>query len=301
MAGRNWKAWGIKVVFGVGVVALVLAGATVGLETEPNDGRQTAEEVTVGEEVTGTTASGENPDWFAFSVEAGDIINVSAYADGNGDTEVELFDRNGNQITATKKLSDETGRMATTARYSGIYYVRVSPYFSFSGADYRFTVRLDQSDDFEPNEDIGNATELTSPDTEGELTLGDTDTFSFEAEADEQINVSAFASAAGTTSVALLDRNGTVIERTDSLSGATVELSGVAPYSGQYYVQLSPRFAVESGASYNLTVENPTISPPEENSQTDNGDGGPPILLILVAVAALVGAVLVYRQTQSGG
>lgn len=215
------------------------------------------------------------------------MINVTASADGSGDTEVELFDRNENQITATARVSDESGRMTTTARYSGTCYLRVSPYFSFSGTDYRFTVQLDESDGFEPNEAIGNATELTSPEIEGELTLGNTDTFSFEAESGKLINVSAFASGDGTTTMALLDHNKTALNSTDSLSGSTVELSAVATDSGEYYTQLYPRFAVESGASYNLTVETPTISLPSENGGQSRG-GGLPLVPILVALVGVL-------------
>jgi hypothetical protein len=288
----------------IGIVVTLLVVATFGTtgiaagaaEEEPNNGQEEAQEVSTGEEVTGELTSGD-VDYYRFTVESGTVINISAYSDGVGNTNVELLDRNGNQRTGISGLTDQNGQAGATSTYSGTHYVRVERRFSDRGGEYSFTIETSDSDDFEPNEDPANATELIDEEeVGGELTIGDTDWFTISAEEGDDINVTAYADANGATNVQLYDRNGTLLNGQDGLTGQFARFNHTATYTGAYNVRLTSRFG-NYGATYNLTVDLP--GEPQSQDSTTNGseadeadDGGLP-LVPLVAGVAIVLLVLV--------
>jgi hypothetical protein len=296
---------------GLALVVVTTALAPVGVaaatqEEEPNNGREEAQEIETGEEVSGETTSGSGSDYYAFTAEGGDIITVSAYAsaDNGADTQVELLRADGTQVANTPNLAGERATMGTTAPYTGTYYVRLVPYFSATGASYNFTVETTTGDDFEPNEDRGNATALTDErEAAGKLTIGDADWFRFSAASGDRFNLTAYASGNGSTNVDLRHANGTVLDRFSSVSGTQRTLNWTANTSGTYYVQVTPQFGSTYGAAYNLTVDLPG-SPETGGNDSDGSDGGGsggglPLLLIVGVVVGVVGAGVGYWRTQT--
>jgi hypothetical protein len=165
--------------FRVGVVIVLLAiaaagpawAAVVGPEEEPNDGQQEAQEITLGEEVTGELTSGD-VDWFKFTAESGDVITVSGSTDGVGNTNFELLDSDGNQFDGVSGLTNQSGQAGATATYPGIYYLRVERRFTERGGEYSFTVETNDTDAFEPNEIQSDATDVVDEEERaGELTI----------------------------------------------------------------------------------------------------------------------------------
>ncbi|MEF8851609.1 MAG: PPC domain-containing protein [Haloarculaceae archaeon] len=245
------------------VVALLVAGAlgpvAGGLltpdEEEPNDSREEAQEVPVGETVTGELPE-EDRDWFAFTVERGVIVNVTAStADGDRGTDFTLRDPDGDKVGGTR-LGGGRDYFGTTAAPGGTYFVTtvgVSP--GQGGVPYEFTVETSRTDDFEPNEERKNATEVGVGETiSGEVSVGDRDWFAFTVEAGETINVTAAAEDRRGTEFNLVTPDGDGIEGT-RLSGGRDYFGTTAVTSGTYYVQTLGVSPGRGGGEYNFTVE----------------------------------------------
>ena len=108
---------------------------------EPNEDQGNATRVSNGEEIQGEMTIGDT-DWFGFTAAQGDAINITAFADANGATSFQLYDRNGSLLTSDDGVSGRMVRINETAPYTGEYAVRVTPRFENYGASYNLTVNL---------------------------------------------------------------------------------------------------------------------------------------------------------------
>lgn len=283
------------------VAAVVLTGGVAaGPEEEPNDQRDGAQAITLGEEVTGELTSGD-VDWFQFTAERGKSLTVSGETDEVGNTNFELLDSDDNQIGGISGLTDASAQTGSISTYTGTYYLRVERRFTDRGGEYSFTVETTDTDAFEPNEAQANATVLVDEEeVEGEITVGDTEWFNITAEQGETINISAFADSSGATNFQLYASNGTFLTGNDGISGAFTRINTTAPYSGTYSVRVTPRFSDQFGATYNLTVDLPGEPPSEPNetrddetagdetAEDDETDSGLPLVPVVVAGIAVV-------------
>lgn len=292
---------GIVIVLLIFTAAAPTAVAAAGAEENPNDGQEDAQAVTLGEEQTGRLTSGD-VDWFKFTVESGKAITISGSTDEVGTTNFDLVDSNGNQLDGTSGgLSNESGEIGATSTYTGTYYLRVERRFTDRGGEYSFTVETTDTDAFEPNENQINATEITDEEEiTGELTIGDVDWFNITAEQGETINVTGFAGANGTTNFQVHAKNGTIITGQDAISGKFARINATAPYTGQYSIEVGPRFDGKYGAVYNLTVDLPGEPSPNTNGtraeETQEGgetDGGLPVVPLVAGIAIVVVSLFV--------
>lgn len=310
----RWKMIRPSVRIGVAVVLLVAVSAAsigavaIGPEEEPNSGQGEAQEISLGEEVTGELTSGD-VDWFQFTAESGNVITISGSTDDVGNTNFELIDANGNQMASVSGLTGQSAQVGATSTYTGTYYLRVERRFTDRGGEYSFTVETTDTDAFEPNEDRANATELTDEEeVEGELTIGDTDWFNVMVEQGDTINLSAFADTSGVTNFQVYDRNGSLIAGQDGISGRFARVNVTATYAGEYYVRVAPRFSDRYGATYNLTVDLPgdpsseTTGTQQGETQNDDGqeetetDSGLPVIPMVVGAIVLLVVVVVWRS-----
>lgn len=253
-SGRFLTA-GVAVIVVVGLVGALPVAATQQAEEEPNDSLDEAQEVAIGETVAGELPA-EDTDWFAFAVERGATINVSASAaDGDRGTDFGLRGPDDSGITGAR-LSGGNDYFGTTAAVGGTYYVRtvgVSP--GQGGVPYEFTVETYRTDDFEPNEDRENATEIGVGETvSGEVSVGDTDWFAFTVDAGETVNVTAAAEDKRGTEFNLVTPDGDSVQGT-RLSGGRDYFGTTVATGGTYYVQTLGVSPDRGGGEYNFTVE----------------------------------------------
>jgi hypothetical protein len=245
--------------------AVPVASAAAG-EEEPNDGREAATSISTGTTVDGSIDPSDDDDWFAFTAEAGETINVTMVTEsGNGKNNMKLKTRSA-QRGGTDVSANGSGFMGTTARYTGTYYVQVKKdFFADQGVGYTLRVNTSETDDFEPNEDRANATRITANTTQsGDVTVGDTDWFRFEAERGETINVTMTAGSGGTNNVKLFDRS-SQRDGVDASAGDPGSVGTTARYTGTYYVQVKKDFFASHGADYTIDVRTYRTDPFEPN------------------------------------
>ncbi|MEO6594829.1 MAG: hypothetical protein ABIP94_08765, partial [Planctomycetota bacterium] len=104
---------------------------------EPNQSPATATPIVLGLDVTGTAQSGNEPDWYAFTITA--PTTVGAMAQGTGATPLagstlRVWDANGNTYGSGSGGATTHGRLITTILVPGTYYLEIAgSQFALSG------------------------------------------------------------------------------------------------------------------------------------------------------------------------
>jgi len=249
-----------------GVIVPVAGMVATPPEEEPNDGRDEAQDIAVGETITGELPA-EDGDWFAFTVQAGETINVTAAADTGRATEFGLFTPDGDNVGG-ERLSGERGTFGTTADSSGTYHVRAAGDSPSRGSGvYNFTVDVPgetlglSNDRFErPNPPVGNqdrtnATDV-GPGTYGDLAIvdDDRDVFAIDVNEGERVVADAtFAHAENDLALALTDAGGTTVASANS-STDDERLRFVAPSTGTYYLEVTGQAGAATTYALDLTI-----------------------------------------------
>lgn len=235
---------------------------------EPNDTRESALEIAPGESVDGVVI-GDEEDWFAFEVTAGEGIELELTVRDvalNRDVEMALFDPEGLEIGALPTDNPNRGAYRTdyeflasvglppstdpsvvgadVAEETGTHYVRVSEVGpdTLNGevrgfSAYTLAVETVALDRFDPNERREAATRIEPGETiEAVLAGYDRDWYAFDAEEGEEIVV-----------------DYEFVDTTDGLLGTERELHGptgevvtevfepvIAPVSGTYALLVAP-------------------------------------------------------------
>lgn len=253
---RRLLVVGVTLAVITSIVAPVVGVAVAADETEPNDSRENAEQIQIGETIEGDLPESDE-DWFAFTVEKGETINVSAAAAVSDDsTDFSLVTPNGEEV-AGARLSDNSESFGTTATTSGTYYIEiagVSP--SRGGPAYNFTVETYETDPFEPNEDSQSATRLYQNPFPGDgatVSLNDRDWFVFTVEEGETVSVSA-TDAEGdlSTEFGLFTPSGSNYGA--RLGGESESFSPATNTSGTYFLRARGVSTSPGGGDYNFTV-----------------------------------------------
>jgi len=151
---------------------------------------------------------------------------------------------------------------------------RGNPRPSGRGGCQSFTVETYATDSFEPNEEFTNATRI-SPDTtrSGQTPIGDTDWFTFEAEAGETINLTGSVPAGDDPDKMRIytaegARSSTWMTEARISGGETQSIGITAPYTGTYYVRVLYDFG--SPSEYNFTLETYRTEAIEPNEDRGN-------------------------------
>lgn len=291
----------------VAVVALSVVGGgavTTGVlaaeETDDNDSRETATEMAVNNTETGTL-EGNDTDWYAFEVEAGERIwthlNFSAEDSTvlyeNKSARFDIFGPSGDNVN--EGPSDAMGPAyspsafteafgGVMAQQSGTYYIRVK---GQNISDYDLTVETQRLDQYDPNEQPATAPSIESDETISAVMSGpDVDTYAIDLEEGETINVTASDSSylvntqllGPNASDATVHRHHNEYVVTDEPSWST-QFNHTANASGTYFVRVYPyeegifSYDVESPYELSVTIsgDEDDESPAEDDPETDDG------------------------------
>ncbi len=261
----------------VALLVLSTVGSVVGAaplaapsppEDEPNDGRESATPITPGETITGGIPDEADEDWFAFEVEAGETINLTARLGPGSGLKFHVLGPDGGKV-ATTRGGDETISTGATATRSGTYYVRAFHWTGDGATDYSFTVRTYATTDREPNEDRANATPIPTGETvEDEISIGDTDWHAVDVEAGETINLTADVGPGAGLEFDIVDPAGETVGGARGSDGAIFG-GTTAAQSGTYYVNVY-RMGGGPRADYSFAVRTSTTTDREPNEDRAN-------------------------------
>lgn len=237
------------------VVAIGAASGAVSAadEAEPNDDRANATNISSGDQIEGTVADDGDEDWFAFEAERGDTVNATLDVGSGGADTIVLTD-------GDSKLDSETGEnstvsVGTTVREDDILYLKITRNtFANNGTDYTLTLDTSTDDEFEPNEDRGNATRITTGTTqEGTISIDDADWYEFDAQRGETINLTVEGGTGGENTIRLYDDERKVSSVT--VGDSTGSAGTTVQESGTYYVEIVRNNFANSGTDYTLDLQ----------------------------------------------
>lgn len=110
-------------------------------ETEPNNAREQANEVTVGSWVNGKSEPAKDVDWFRFAAQAGQRLLLEVWAerlDSRLDATLELYDAGGKLLTLVRDTYHFDPLIDFRAPADGEYFVKVRDLQYRGGADYPY-------------------------------------------------------------------------------------------------------------------------------------------------------------------
>ena len=246
---------------------------------EPNDERSSATDLgTAGASDDLTIHSSGDEDFFQVEADAGDTISAQiAFADDNGDIDLELQDSSGNYLDGSYSVSDDES-VEYTVDEGGTYYLRVYPW---SGAPNGYDINVstegsvvdDGGDYLEPNDERSGATYLGTGGSYDGLSVhdnSDEDFFQVEADAGDTITAGIeFSDDNGDIDMELQDSDGYSLTNSISVSDdETIEYT--VEEGGTYYVQVYPW----SGApnDYDIDVSTDGSSSDDDDQIEDGAD-----------------------------
>jgi cytoskeletal protein RodZ len=260
-------------------------------DTEPNDERQNATRVSIGEDIAGEAGARENGtdiDWYAFNLSAGEAFNVNH----GGPADITLYGPDGEQLQTEGASTPDTFVDGGIANETGIYYAR------FDGISYTFDVQTASPDSFEPNDDRESAASI-EPGENVNATLfeGEQDWYALEVADGQNLSavverMSGAADPAQNVRIDLFAPNGSPVgegfdpgddqisnaplNQTDESGVATRDTVGqrlTADQAGTYYVRISPVEDLSGFVDYSLSsnvsgADQPTETPDTTTEQT---------------------------------
>jgi hypothetical protein len=138
-----------------------------GQEFEPNDDRDYANELRLGEGIEGLFQNPSDYDWYKLVIrESGkNIIRIELSGVPGVETGFEIYDENGNRLSiADSVYGGEPEEIVNFGVTEGIYYITVYGSEKNEKDKYRFNTQLigprQEGQEFEPNDDLEHANEL---------------------------------------------------------------------------------------------------------------------------------------------
>lgn len=122
------------------------ASAAVVAETEPNNSAAQANDVNLGDQATGAINPAEDVDYFAFTADAGTVLNIDVDAQQVGsslDPTLELFDRDG--VTSLRFNDDFDGldsRIIFTVTVTGRYFIAIRDFTRRGGPNFTYRINF---------------------------------------------------------------------------------------------------------------------------------------------------------------
>lgn len=325
---------GVKITVLVAVVALVVLvplSVTAGVpglatdrvggsiqadaEFEPNDAFGTATEVAAPFEAEDLQTSTDDRDFYAIDLARGDHLDVSvAFDHDDGDVDLIAYDQHGNLVGNSLSITDDEAA-SIQANEAGTYYLLV---VSSSNATASYSLAVDreagdvpENDEFERNNWIDSATEITAPFAHDDLWIvtHDRDVYAVELTADSELAVKArFDHNETDIDLRLYDRNEELVDASANVTDEE-SLSTRIDESGVYYIEVSSED--DATGRYSLSVRSRSPTPTETSTPTDTptpteppppttttaADG--PGFTGLLALLAL-GALAVWMRLRSG-
>ncbi len=194
-----------------------------------------------GAEAAGDIASGDDVDYFRFTVPAGPDAIVTAYTTGDLDTVGRLEDGAGARLAANDDGGDEANFRMEATLPPGDHYVRVESYGGETGA-YRLHLEFSYPDGHGGSR--GGATILDAGDAEaaGDIAPGDdVDYFGFTIPAGPDAVVTAYTTGDLDTVGVLEDSDGNQLAENDNAGdGSNFRMAATLP-PGDHYVRVESR------------------------------------------------------------
>jgi len=138
-----------------------------GQEFEPNDDRDYANELRLGESIEGLFQNPSDYDWYKLVIsESGkNIIRLDLSGVPGVETYFEIYDADGNRLKAAdSEYGDEPEEIVNFGVTEGVYYINVAGSEKNEKDKYRFNTKLigprQEGQEFEPNDDLEQANEL---------------------------------------------------------------------------------------------------------------------------------------------
>lgn len=303
------KRFTISVVVAVLVLSVVGGGAVMtGVlaagESDGNDSRESATEMAANSTETGAL-EGNDTDWYAFDVEAGERIwthlnfseEDSTVIYENKSAQFDIFGPSGDNVN--EGPSDAMGPAYSPSAFteafggamtqqSGTYYIRVK---GQNITDYDLTVGTQRLDEHDPNEQPATATPIESGETLSAVMSGpDVDTYAIDLEKGETLNVTANDVASHLVNTQLLGPNASdaTVHRLHNEYVVTDELpetdrfNHTANRTGTYFIRVYPvEYGIGSfdeNAPYELSVtssgadgDDGSSDENKDDSETDDG------------------------------
>lgn len=279
----------------------VTTGVLAAEEMDDNDSRSSATEMAANTTETGTL-EGNDTDWYAFEVEAGERIysNLTITTENEENLHFDIVAPNGKKAMESPAEALRPGyttqRIAIgpsayggdIAEQSGTYYVQVSPAGDTVGesTSYELTVETQRLDQYDPNEQPASATPIESGETISAVMSGsDQDTYAIDLEEDQSINVTTENGHSALVNTQLLGPNASDGTSHSSLNEHVVAGNYSDPFtytantSGTYFIYIAPIDELintyDEEAPYELSVTvtgaDDDESPDEDDSETDDG------------------------------
>lgn len=252
MVGRSGS---LIVLVGLMLAVGWLAGAgqvLAGLDEngEPNDDFSNATDVTTLEYKLFLNVEAGESDFYALDLDAGQPLDVTTeFEHGEGNIDLAVYGPDRTELARNTSTTD--GESVTIrARRTGTHYVEV---YGVGNATATYDLEIVGGDRFEPNDDLGSATRVSSA-IYGNLsvTAGDEDVYAVDLDEGERFNVSIFFhQPAGNLDLAVRGPDGTELEANASLTDDEFA-SVVARESGTHYAVVDG-FA-DASVAYRLVI-----------------------------------------------
>jgi len=290
---RPYPVYGLVFVAFVVLGAVVLSGTAVAQDQfEPNDDIGTATEVTDGE-YTGLTVETGESDFFAVEVAPGEGLNATLRGSTASDLDMRMYAPNQSQIGSSTSFSG-TEALAVASEQGGTYSVEV---YGFGGESGPYSLSLTtgedietnlnpgfgsgptpgtgpslESDQFEPNDNFGTATEVSGGEyTDLTIQDGESDYFAVEMSQDQTLTAEiGFNNSQGDLDMRARGPGETERDNSVSAFSNSESVSLTANQSDTHYVEVYG-FARES-AEYSLNLSK--TSDPSGDDNPDSSDGG---------------------------
>ena len=224
--------------------------------------------ITVGEPVEASVDYPADSDFFSFEAEAGTIYQVDVTLGTLADSKAAVFDAEGWELAFNDDFGDTPGsRIFWRPEADATLYVGVAGFGADVGS-YTLTVsESDEADDHADSPEDATAIAVGTP-TQGTINYGgDTDVFSFEAQAGRVYQVDVTLGTLGDSTVALSDAGGMELAFNDDFDGSASRLVWGATGSGTVYVAVKA-YEADAG-TYTLSVAELDIDDDDGNSLED--------------------------------
>ena len=254
---------------------------------------------------TGRLETAEDPDWYAFTAEAGHVYRIRA-SEGP-DLEMRLYDQDGSTLIDSVNPNSSSSQTLTIyyeAPTDGTYYIKInqdyssSSYYGANIGDYTVTIDDQGLDNAGDSSASAAVLAADSASYTGRLeTAEDPDWYAFTAEAGHVYRIR--ASEGPDQKMRLYDQDGsTLIDSVNpnSSSSQTLTIYYEAPTDGTYYIKVNQDYGPTTHYGANIGDYTVTI----DDQGLDNAGDSSATAVYWQRIAPLIPDALKPQKTQTG-
>ncbi|MDS0261146.1 S8 family serine peptidase [Haloarcula sp. S1CR25-12] len=227
----------------------IVYGNVTGDQLEPDDRETRATVVSPGDSYDNLTIERNDPDYFAFNVSEGELIDPRfTFGDGIDSPSAELVGPGGQTVARADLDHDQ---LTYDVEQNGTFYLRVE---TAGSGSYEFVYGNTTGDRLEGDDRRSRATTVSRGDSYDNLTVSDSDPdyFAFNVSEGELVDPRVVPSGESNLEVTLTDADGSHL---DAVDPEYRQISHEARESGTYYLSVEADYI---GGSYRLVYPNTT-------------------------------------------